>query len=416
MASTENVNTNRLLFFDNVRYLIVFMVVAFHTSLSYCNLTPWWWAVDSNKSKILDNMVLINDIYMMPVMFFVAGFFTLASLQKKGSIDFLKGKFRRLGIPWILGVLFIGPILTYIQHYTRYLSDNLSPMGYGSFWSQYIQTAFEFPLGAYSRSAGQFSQHQFWFLSQLLFFFMIFCAVYELVRKFAGNTMHQKDSTPPTNSSIFLSLSVFWCAVFVGHFILSEFFTDSQYITVFHLLQFRPFLFYTTLCYFVFGVFVFSKGWFTYGLNMGKMSIWVPVSIVLSIIYINYILNLLTDPSPGQGFLLFHTFIRSFLGLSLLVVITTFTSIFMNKPVGINNKLSDSSFNIYIIHSMFVVPLVLLLLPWSAPVLIKFGIVTIVSIALSFGVSNYLMKPYPRLSVAVLITLFVLMVLGINPS
>ena len=91
--------TDRLLFFDNVRSLAVLLVVLFHAAISYSNVVPWWYVVDSSRSQLFDVFTAILAVFVMPVLFFVAGYFALPSLQHKGPTAFLKSKFKRLGIP-----------------------------------------------------------------------------------------------------------------------------------------------------------------------------------------------------------------------------------------------------------------------------------------------------------------------------
>ena len=56
----------------------------------------------------------------------------------------------------------------------------------------------------------------------------------------------------------------------------------------------------------------------------------------------------------------------------------------------------------------------LLLSTWvGGPVLIKFGIVALVTILLSFGISKYIVKPYPRFVVIGLVGLNAMLVLVI---
>jgi hypothetical protein len=51
----------------------------------------------------------------------------------------------------------------------------------------------------------------------------------------------------------------------------------------------------------------------------------------------------------------------------------------------------------YLVHYVFVMTLPRLLSAWgSGPTLVKFGIVALASIVLSYGISKYLVKPHPR--------------------
>jgi glucan biosynthesis protein C len=43
--------------------------------------------------------VLLLDVPIMPILFFLAGYFALRSLQKRGTWLFLKDKLVRIGMP-----------------------------------------------------------------------------------------------------------------------------------------------------------------------------------------------------------------------------------------------------------------------------------------------------------------------------
>ena len=65
----------------------------------------------------------------------------------------------------------------------------------------------------------------------------------------------------------------------------------------------------------------------------------------------------------------------------------------------------------YLAHYVFVMTLPLLLSGWvSGNVLVKFGLVSIATIILSYLVSRYMIKPYPRAFVIGLIGLNLLLV------
>ena len=102
-------STNRLLFFDMVRNLAMLSVVLYHAVAAYSTITPHW-SVHDGSSMTADMIRQLFDVFMMPVFFFVAGYFALPSLMKQGTWKFLKGKLRRLGVPWVLAILIIVPL------------------------------------------------------------------------------------------------------------------------------------------------------------------------------------------------------------------------------------------------------------------------------------------------------------------
>ena len=68
-------------------------------------------------------------------------------------------------------------------------------------------------------------------------------------------------------------------------------------------------------------------------------------------------------------------------------------------------------------NNKFVIVVQLLLLKWlGIPIFIKFGIVTLSTILLSYLISQYAIRPFPKLSVAGMITLFVLLIAVLSPA
>jgi len=99
-------------FLDHVRYSIVLLVVVYHAVAPYTTTAPHWPVHDSS-SVFGDITRQVLDVFIMPILFFVAGYFTLPSLQRKGTWLFIKGKLNRLGIPWLLVIFTIVPLAKY---------------------------------------------------------------------------------------------------------------------------------------------------------------------------------------------------------------------------------------------------------------------------------------------------------------
>ncbi len=108
-----SLNPNRSQFFDTVRNLAMLSVVLFHAVAAYSTVTPHW-SVHDGSSFAADIIRKVFDVFMMPIFFFVAGYFALPSLLKKGAWQFLRGKFNRLGIPWLFAIFVIIPIFQYL--------------------------------------------------------------------------------------------------------------------------------------------------------------------------------------------------------------------------------------------------------------------------------------------------------------
>ena len=138
---------NRVIFFDNLRYLMVLLVLVFHTGASYGSLPSFWPYRDPNPSEFIDHIMPLLDVFMMSILFFIAGYFALPSLQKTGGRRFLEGKFKRLGIPWLVVTILVLPVLDYIHYYTQSLWKGLLPRKYGTHWWLSIKKIAELHIG-----------------------------------------------------------------------------------------------------------------------------------------------------------------------------------------------------------------------------------------------------------------------------
>lgn len=149
--------STRIHWMDNLRTIIIFLVVLYHVGGVYegAGLWGWFWIVDDPATIRWVGIVgIIFDIFMMPVLFFVSGYLTPASLEKQTVWDFLKGRFKRLMIPWAIAVFTLIPIYKVIFLYSRNLPQE--------HWSTYFHIT------------NPNSQNWLWFLPLLFAFNLLY--------------------------------------------------------------------------------------------------------------------------------------------------------------------------------------------------------------------------------------------------
>jgi glucan biosynthesis protein C len=112
---------------NNLRALVILIVVAFHSALAYLgsqeptafpfDVSPYKWRafpiLDSHRWFGFDVFCAWQDVYLMALMFFLSALFTWPSLTRKGSQQFLADRFPRLGIPFAFAVTVVVPISLY---------------------------------------------------------------------------------------------------------------------------------------------------------------------------------------------------------------------------------------------------------------------------------------------------------------
>jgi hypothetical protein len=132
---------NRIYWLDNLRTFLIFLVVLLHAGLVYesSGFSSTWWIVDDPATNDLAGIIfLIVDIFIMSTLFFISGFFAPLSVENKKGWVFLKSKFKRLMIPWLIAVLTLIPIYKYIFLYSRNLPQEswTNYFHWNSLWSQ----------------------------------------------------------------------------------------------------------------------------------------------------------------------------------------------------------------------------------------------------------------------------------------
>ena len=77
--------TDRLYYLDNLRTFLIFLVVLVHAGVVYESsgiMAPYWIVDDPSTSDLPGLVNLILDLFVMPTIFFISGYFTPQSLER----------------------------------------------------------------------------------------------------------------------------------------------------------------------------------------------------------------------------------------------------------------------------------------------------------------------------------------------
>src|SRR6202167_6688311 len=112
---------------DNLRAVVILIVLAFHSVLAYVqwipqrtvgfNDPPYQWRsfpiLDSHRWMGFDLFCAWQDVYLMSLMFLLSGLFVYPSLARKQNWGFVRDRLLRLGLPFVFGVIVLVPIARY---------------------------------------------------------------------------------------------------------------------------------------------------------------------------------------------------------------------------------------------------------------------------------------------------------------
>ncbi len=343
--------TERLYYLDNLRTFLIFLVVLVHAGVVYESsgfMAPYWIVDDPSTSDLPGLVNLILDLLVMPTIFFISGFFTPSSLERKGSWRFLKSKFKRLMVPWALAVFTLMPFYNMIFLYSRDLPQQS--------WTTYFH---------FSNST--ISMSWLWFLPVLF----LFDGLYLLLKK-----LNLPTARITLNRAV---VAVF--ALSVGYsVILSELGWLGWTKTPFVDFQNERLLPYFLV--FLLGALCYRLGVLhTEERNMKlyvavNATAWIPINV-----YIVVLINFFIRPenpiisADVDGLLLWIGLYVSLLSL-LYCAVTTFKYYFKRQG-RLGKALGALSYNVYIIHIAVMGPIALALLRTDLPALLKYPILAV---------------------------------------
>jgi fucose 4-O-acetylase-like acetyltransferase len=190
MASASS---SRLPWIDNLRTLVILLVVNMHACVTYSHVGDWY-ALSENEPTLPQKIPFIVwqghlQSFFMGVLFFVSAYFANRSLERRGPREFLGERLVRLGIPALFYMLVIHPFILL----------RLNP------WHAKFPPVGEFYLREFHRAKFLSDSGPLWFAVALLIFCFVFAGWQMLrPRPNLAIAVGSSASPAPTGSKILL--------------------------------------------------------------------------------------------------------------------------------------------------------------------------------------------------------------------
>jgi surface polysaccharide O-acyltransferase-like enzyme len=362
----------RLFFLDNLRAIVIVMVLVLHASITYMVSPPtWWYVVDPNSSNLFTMLVLAVDVPLMPVLFFVAGYFAVPSLQRRGPAGFIREKVVRLAIPWALGVVFLAPLATYMTYVSRGV-----PTGYLQFWT----SDFWGPM---------FQQSVYWFLGVLFVEFLVLVYAYLYPARVALQATAPRIEQP--RGRVFL-----WFVVLTagGSILFWPYLGLDSWQSLSYLLVIQPARIAFYVGYFALGIYAERHGWFTATGFRPALAPWGAGCVLTGAAYLAFRLQVTPQAiwEAAAAAILFSAFC-----LTSTVAGFSLFQRWLNGAGRAWRTLATNSFGIYYVHPLILYPLAYILVGVAAPSWLKDAGLVAVILVLSLAVSAIVLKRLPGL-------------------
>ena len=367
----------RLFFIDNLRILLITLVMMIHLSITYGGEGGWYYRdgqADTLSSILLTWHNAAVQAFSMGLFFMIAGYFTPGSYDHKGSRQFLKDRLLRLGIPMLCYDFIIGPLMAYPLIQVGAWKSSGSYLG---FLTRYYGT---FHIGT----------GPLWFVEALL----IFAICYALWRAFvkAPSPAVQDETALPGN----LKIAVFILAL------AGVTFAVRIWLPVgwsFKPLNFQFPFFPQYICMFIVGIVAYRRNWLTRIPDaMGRL--WLCVAVVMIVIVFPALFTLggaiKGNIAPFVGGLHWQCFSyalwEQLTGVALIIALPALFRKRLNRQVRLTRAMAGSAYTAYIIHAPVVILVAIAIRNISLYPLLKFTLAMMISMPLSFGFGNIIRK------------------------
>lgn len=322
----------RLLFLDNIKVLFSILVIFQHARVTYGG-TGWWYyiesiPVDDFSVIFFTTLSSIGGLFqasLMGLFFLLGGYFTPKSFDRKGLGSFWKERILRLGIPILLYVAIINPIMAYslsaLGIYPWPLPGSL--LGFLTFWG---------PM---------------WFLVVLL----IFTAFYTLWRQITKIDLIQRHIPKEFSIPKYIYLLLFAISLGCLTFLIRLVSPIDQ-----SLLGLPISFIILYLMMFSVGIIAVRYGWIE-KMTKKHVKVWaiiIAATFILFFLYAAIFVGLDSDLSVFLGgfniHALFFALVESVICMGMIFVLIKVFYAKFNTQGKILQNLSSSAFFIYLIH------------------------------------------------------------------
>ncbi|PWV56915.1 acyltransferase [Chitinophaga sp. S165] len=383
-------NEERDKWVDYLRATITVLVVAHHSSLAYTTfanfnkeayITSTHPLVDSKRWIGLDIFENFNDIFFMSLMFFIGGLFLTKSIAKKGAMIFIKDRFLRLFLPFLL----IGTLSNLIAHFPAFCVAH-NTLDIKAYIIDFFTTE-KWPVGPP------------WFIWVLFLFNMLFALTYAFMKRTYKNTGDQLHGLGNQPMLVFLSLAVLTWVLYVP----VAYNTGAGKWTGWGPFDFQLSRILLYFGYFMLGAFIgssdfhngiFAKdsrlvsNWKLWGLLALAVYLILTVSGEKAVLKNMVIQGIIPEFS---AWMIYYTVYVLSCTLTCIAFVTTFRAT-VNTPKPWLDSLSANAYLMYLIHYIFVIWTQFFLLDIDTPAIVKFTIVFLNALIVSWMISILLRK------------------------
>jgi glucans biosynthesis protein C len=326
---------------DWLRVSAFAILILYHTGMFF---VPWGWHVKNpEKSESLTWVMLFFNRWRLPLLFFISGAGVFFSLRRRGYGAFARERLRRLGIPLLFGMLVVVPPQIYFERLTR-----------GQFHGSYLEF-WPTVLRGVPYPEGNTSWHHLWFVAYILVYSLLGIPLFMLLKSDRGRkAIHRLAGFLELPGAIYLvnipNLMVAW--------LLGPHWPATNNLVA----DWANFT--GSLLTFLWGFTICGSGRFL-SLIERKRREFLVFACVMTVVF--YAAPFLPVDRLTRGVL-----IDSYFALGWILTAVGWSRAKLNRPSRALAYATEAVYPFYIFHQTITVTVAYYMIPWSAPVAVKF--------------------------------------------
>lgn len=366
----------RLLFIDNIRILLITLVLLLHIGITYGAPGDWYYReIEFNELSLplaipAALFTITIQAFTLGCFFMISAYFTAAAYERKGAGLFIKGRLKRLGIPLMAYIAVLHPLtICLLLAWPR----EQSPVIPGF-------------LSAYYFNGASVSTGPLWFVATLLFF----SVCYLIWRAVTPTPAAPQTGAAPGNAAMAMFALIMGVAAFAVRIRLPVGWSLQ-------LLNFQFPHFPQYIGMFLAGIAAHRNGWFE-GFEHRRGIRWLIASVVL-ILTIPVLLclgGILEDQQVMLGGMHWQSLVyavwEQFVCVGMAAGLTVLFRSRLNHQGPLLKELSRNAYAVYIIHAPVLVATAIIVRHLTFAPLLKFLIMAPVMVSVSFILAGLLRR------------------------
>ena len=349
----------RLHYVQWIRVLLTVLVVAHHGAEPYVAVGGDWSEIvnDPARSDILLTLFVLNRTFFMGFFFLISGFFIDASLARHGAWRVVRDRLIRLGIPLFVLVVFVFGSIGYAIY------------GDGMSYFRFISRDY---LGGGNAEFGHL-----WFIAHLLIYVLVYVGLRALLPSL-GTGGAQSD--PPGHGTILVFVLVIGAILAL----VRQWWPIDTWPRFFGLIPGEPAHMPFYIALFAVGLLAGRANWLA-RLDSRVAPTWFAFGATVFLALAIWGTPRLAQPDTPTMKLVW-AFLEPVVGIGMILGIVVLFRRYLAAPSRLLKALEGNLYGIYLIHLFVVIGLQVALVNTGLPALVKFTIVVVGTLVVSFPI------------------------------